>query len=599
MNFPSTAAPQDSASGSIDLRQSADPHQVLADRVEHLYGQMPIAIGATIIAGAFASWELQGRWLTQLVWYWGAIVLAFTAAATGLLIAYRRSANKIDEAEQWLRSLGIAALANGVSWGLAGAVFFRSLTEDQQVFLSFLFAGIMSIGIPVYAASWPIFAIYAAGILFPLTYVLATIGSRLFVDIAVLVPALYLVYVGIAYRLHQVFSSGYRLRHAYGKLTEDYTALNLQIEQQLEELLEAQREVEASGRKLTLFAERAPIAVLELDRNATMLETNPATEILFGYPGADLIGRNMFQMLYAPDNAPQNKILWESFIVERLPVTLPQTVCVRRDGIEVICEFTLTPLVNDENELLSVIAQIRDVTQTLEMDKMKKEFTSTLSHELRTPLTSIIGALQLINSGVLGDIDKDVLALTTIAERNGQRLLDIINDILDIEKIESGKMSLYFEDVSLAGIINESVILNQSFANRFKIRLATPEPIHDAQVHVDRKRLLQVLTNLISNAAKFSPEGGTVELFADLGLEMVRVSIGDRGLGIPEEFRSRIFGRFAQADSALTRQKGGTGLGLAICKRLLEAMDGRIGFEDREGGGTFFFFEIPLKAPAA
>ena len=596
MRSLSTAAPQASESGQIDLRQSVDPRQLLADRVEHLYSQMPIAIGATIVAGAFATWELQGQWLTQLVWYWGAIVLAYTAAATGLMVAYRRSSDKLAEAEQWLHSLGVAALANGASWGLAGAVFFRSLTEEQQVFLSFLFAGISSIGIPVYAASWPIFAIYAAVILFPFTYVLATVGSRLFFDIAVLVPVLYLVYVGIAYRLHHVFSSGFRLRHAYGKLTEDHLALNHRLEQQLVELGEARLQVEASGRKLTLFAERSPIAVFEFDPEGQILNMNPAAETLFGYSSSELTGRAGTEALFPSTAKAAIAERWRGLIRSREPILGLRLENLRRDGAEITCEWSLTPLVNLENRVISVIVQGRDITQQLEAERMKQEFTSTLSHELRTPLTSIIGSLQLINSGVLGDIDKDVLELTSIAERNGQRLLDLINDILDVEKIESGKLTLFSEPMLLGEMVAESLTLNRGFADRFKVRLAATGEMPPVQVNADRKRLLQVMTNLLSNAAKFSPEGGTVAVTMEVVDGNVRVGVADSGPGIPESFRGRIFGRFAQADMSHTRQKGGTGLGLAICKRLLELMGGKIGFSDRDGGGTIFWFELPQHA---
>jgi signal transduction histidine kinase len=224
---------------------------------------------------------------------------------------------------------------------------------------------------------------------------------------------------------------------------------------------------------------------------------------------------------------------------------------------------------------------------------MKQEFTSTLSHELRTPLTSIIGSLQLINSGVLGDIDKDVLELTTIAERNGQRLLDLINDILDVEKIESGKLTLAPEVLELGELVGESLTLNRAFADRFKVRLSTMGELAPVKVNADRKRVLQVMTNLLSNAAKFSREGTAVEVAMAASPDGVRVEVHDTGPGIPESFRNRIFGRFAQADMSYTRQKGGTGLGLAICKRLLEMMGGRIGFSDRAGGGTTFWFELP------
>src|SRR3990172_3355707 len=599
MNSASTAAPQASAADSIDLRQSADPRRILADRVRQLYSQMPVAIVGTFLISALAAYELRvGRYL-EIVVFWGALVLLLTLASAALYWGYRRSKRKIEEAGLWLRWLGMNALATGATWGFAGAVFFPSHADEQQVFLALVISVLVAAGIPIYAVSWPIYAVYAAGILFPFAYVLATFGNKLFAEIALIVPAFYLLNLGIAYRLNGVFDSGYRLRHAYGKLTEDYTELNDRLEQQLEDFVKAQREVEASGRKLALFAERAPIAVLELDHNATILETNPATEHLFGYPGTELIGRNAIQMLSAPDNLSLNDVVWKSFVAGANPVTLPQAPCVRRDGVEGICEFTLTPLVNEQGELLSVVVQVRDITQAIEIEKMKKEFTSTLSHELRTPLTSIIGSLQLVNSGVMGDTDKDILELTAVAERNAQRLLDLINDILDIEKIEWGKLSLNFEDLSLGDLVDESLTLNRSFADRFKVRLAAIKEMPDVKVHVDRKRLLQVLTNLISNAAKFSPEGEAIDVFVTVRGDMARVSVGDRGPGIPEQFRRSIFNRFAQADSALTRQKGGTGLGLAICKRLVEAMNGRIGFEDREGGGTFFFFEIPLKAPAA
>jgi signal transduction histidine kinase len=224
---------------------------------------------------------------------------------------------------------------------------------------------------------------------------------------------------------------------------------------------------------------------------------------------------------------------------------------------------------------------------------MKKEFTSTLSHELRTPLTSIIGSLQLINSGVLGDMTQEVAELTAVAERNGQRLLDLINDILDIEKIESGKLTLVTEVFRLGELVHEALVLNKAFAERFKVRFEVQGSPPAGLVHADRKRLLQIMTNLLSNAAKFSPEDGTVEITLDETASSLRVGVHDRGPGIPDAFRSRIFGRFAQADSTLTRQKGGTGLGLAISKRLVEMMQGRIGFDSRDGGGTTFWFELP------
>ncbi len=578
-----------------EIRDRADPTQVLADRVAQLYRQMPIAIGATFIAGAIATFELQGRWLKELVLIWWAIVVMFTAGASLLLYAYHRTADKVSTASQWLRWLGIAALGNGASWGLAGGVFFRSLSDEQQVFLAFLFAGMASVGIPVYAASWPIFALYAAGILVPFFYVLLTFGNRLFVEIALLVPLFYAINVVIAYRLTQVFHSGYRLRHAYGKLAQDHRSLNQRLERQLVELEEARRQVEASGRKLALFAERAPIAVLELQPDGTVAEVNQAAEVLFGYAANELVGGSA-KKLVLPKFHDEFDRLWRHLLNSRESMAGVKVRNPRRDGITIICEWTVTPLVNIQREVIAVIAQGRDVTAQLEAERMKKEFTSTLSHELRTPLTSIIGSLQLINSGVMGEVDNEIGELTMVAERNGQRLLDLINDILDIEKIESGKLNLTPEVMPVDELVREAMVLNKAFGERFKVRFQSHGDAPARKVHADRKRLLQVMTNLLSNAAKFSPEGAVVDITTEDKDGIVRVAVHDRGSGIPEAFRARIFGRFTQADSTATRQKGGTGLGLAICKRLVEVMHGRIGFDDRPGGGTTFWFELPRHA---
>jgi PAS domain S-box-containing protein len=461
------------------------------------------------------------------------------------------------------------------------------------VFLAFLLAGMMAGGIPVYAASWAIYAVYAAGIVVPFTYVLATFGNRLFIEVALLVPMFYAVNVTVAYRLTQVFHSAYRLRHAYGKLTEDYSVLNHRLERQLGELEEARRQVEASGRKLALFADRAPIAVLELDVEGRMTQVNPGAELLFGYTEAELLGSKVETFLVLPELRGEFARQWTDLIASREPIAGLKIRSPRRDGLQVVCEWTVTPLVNPEGTVIAVIAQGQDVTRQLEAERMKKEFTSTLSHELRTPLTSIIGSLQLINSGVLGDLDQDVAELTGVAERNGTRLLDLINDLLDIDKIESGKLTLVPEVFKLGELVREATVLNKAFGERFKVRFELAAAMQDRVVHADRKRLIQVMTNLLSNAAKFSPEGGVVEVTIEESGPNVRVGIHDRGPGIPESFRSRIFGRFAQADSTTARQKGGTGLGLAISKRLVEMMQGSIGFEAREGGGTTFWFELP------
>lgn len=577
--------------------QRDDRVRVLADQVELLYRQSPLGIAVSLIVGAILGFELySSAKIGELVIFWGLLMVVVSAGSLLVVVSYRRDQDRDAAPHSWLRRYAIAVLGNGVVWGFAGAVFFPGHTDEQQVFLAFVLAGMTTGGLPLFSAVWWVYAIFSAGVVFPFWIVLLTFGSRLFTELSFMLPIFYVLNVMVAYRLGQVFISGYRLRVSYGRLTEDYTALNQRLEHQLIELEEVRRQVEASGRKLALFAERSPIAVLELDSEGRIREVNREAENLFGYPSGELVetGAKVKKLIRPADHAVFDE-KWSELIATRASMAGLRLSNPRRDGIEVVCEWTVTPLVNPDGSIISIIAQGRDITQQLEADRLKQEFTSTLSHELRTPLTSIIGSLQLVNAGVLGELNADQAELTEVAERNGQRLLDLINDILDIEKIDSGKLTLFSEPMSLDHLVSESIKLNQGFADRYEVRLVATGLGQDVTVNADQKRLLQVMTNLISNSAKFSPKGASVDIEIRRASDrVVVVSVSDRGTGIPEAFRNRIFGRFAQADSADTRAKGGTGLGLAICKRLIELMEGTIGFSDRAGGGTTFWFELPI-----
>src|SRR2546423_519473 len=245
------------------------------------------------------------------------------------------------------------------------------------------------------------------------------------------------------------------------------------------------------------------------------------------YAAAEMVGRNGITMLFGAEDRGTTEKWWTRFVAEGKPQTVVAEHCVRRDGLELTCEWTLTPLVNDDGEVTSIVLQGRDITQQRAAERMRSEFTSTLSHELRTPLTSILGSLQLLRSGALGDMDKDQGELVEVAERNGQRLLDLINEVLDIEKIDSGRVTLVPETIALEQLVRESLQLNQGYADRFQVRLALAGELPALDVRADRKRLMQVMTNLLSNAAKFSPPGATVEVRLRPSGDMRRVAVSD------------------------------------------------------------------------
>jgi signal transduction histidine kinase len=226
-------------------------------------------------------------------------------------------------------------------------------------------------------------------------------------------------------------------------------------------------------------------------------------------------------------------------------------------------------------------------------EQLKNEFISVVSHELRTPLTSIHGPLGLILKGVGGELTPEARRLLEMAHRNSRRLMRLVTDILDLQKIESGNLSFELRPVAVQAFLQQALDANQGYAEQHGVELALEEAPRQAVVRADPDRLMQVMNNLLSNAAKFSPHGQRVSVSARRRGDTIRVSVRDRGPGIPESFRERVFEKFAQADTSSARQKAGTGLGLSISKAIMEGMGGRIGFEDREGGGASFWFELP------
>jgi CheY-like chemotaxis protein len=246
-----------------------------------------------------------------------------------------------------------------------------------------------------------------------------------------------------------------------------------------------------------------------------------------------------------------------------------------------------------------LIAQVQDITERKEMERLKNEFISVVSHELRTPLTSIRGSLGLLLGVFKQDLPQKVKSLIEIAYNNCERLIPLINDILDIDKIASGHMRFEIREESVAALIAQAVQANEAYARKYNVSIAVAPIDEGLRVQVDAARCQQVLSNLLSNASKFSPTGGVIEVSAEARDGKVSIAVRDYGDGISEEFQSRIFSKFSQADSSATRAKGGTGLGLHIAKQLVEQMKGTIEFTTLVGQGTTFRVEFPLVAKVA
>lgn len=224
--------------------------------------------------------------------------------------------------------------------------------------------------------------------------------------------------------------------------------------------------------------------------------------------------------------------------------------------------------------------------------EVKSQFLSTVSHELRTPLTSIKGSLDLVNSGVLGQVPVSLKPALTIAAKNSQRLANLIDDLLDLQKMEAGEMKFHFETMNVNELVKEAVESTTGYAAKLGIHVTTILPARELMIRGDHDRLIQVMNNLLSNALKFSNEGGSVRIQVSENGNRVRISVEDDGIGIPENAREQVFGKFSQVDSSDIRKVGGTGLGLNITKQIVERHQGVIDYESEKGAGTTFYVEF-------
>ena len=345
--------------------------------------------------------------------------------------------------------------------------------------------------------------------------------------------------------------------------------------------------------KFRLVVEACPSAMVMTDPVGTIVLVNTETERLFGYRRDALIGRPMEMLvpLRLRGEYLKQRAVFTIHPEARRVNANRELFGLRRDGAEVPIEVWLNPI--HTHGALYVLCVMVDISERKRIDQLKDEFVSTVSHELRTPLTSIAGSLGLLVGGAAGALPETALRLLTIAQTNSQRLVRLINDILDIEKIESGQVVFDFRRISMRALAEQVVDANRVYADGFAIHIRLESGSTPDEVLADQDRLAQVLTNLLSNAIKFSPRGGEVTIGIELRGGSVRISVRDHGDGIPPKFKPHIFQKFAQADATDARQKGGTGLGLSIVKEIVTRLGGSVGFDDADGGGTVFFVELP------
>ncbi len=352
------------------------------------------------------------------------------------------------------------------------------------------------------------------------------------------------------------------------------------------DMADALADASAKERAIVSYAQEV-ICCLDADGRFTRL--NPASEKVWGFKAEELIGKSVLEMVVADDLANTRSAL--SDVIARGASTSLENRLSCKDGASI---DMLWSVYWSEKEK-SLFCVVYNISERKQIERLKQEFYSMITHDLRSPLTAVFGMIKLLDAGAFGQLPELARTKLVVAERNVERLLTLINDLLDIEKLESGKMPLEKRATDMASVVEQSVQAVETSAQRKQIELIIDCP--PITCFADGGRLVQVTVNLLSNAIKFSPEKSSITISCGLEGDHVCLSVKDQGRGIPAHLKESIFKRFEQVAVADSRRNAGTGLGLSICQQIIEAHQGEIGVQSEEGKGSTFWFKIPLAEP--
>lgn len=359
---------------------------------------------------------------------------------------------------------------------------------------------------------------------------------------------------------------------------------------------QAEQALRVNEELLRAAMDKSPIGKALVSPHGRFLKVNPAFCQMLGYTEKDLLA-NDFQTITHPDDLGADLDHLRLLLEGKTVSYQMEKRYLHRDGRMIWAELSVSMVRKPNGECDFLVAQVQDITERKGIERIQDEFASVVSHELRSPLTSVRASLNMISTMPDVQLPAPVRRLVDVSQANTERMIELVNDILDLDQLELGQMRFELADAALAPVTQQAVQAAAALAHKLDVRIALEYIDPSIVVYVDAERYRQVLANLLSNAAKFSPSNSEIEVGAELRGDTVRVFVRDHGDGIPEEFRARIFGKFARAEAGAARQSGGTGLGLHITRQLVEHMNGTIGFVSQTGLGTTFWVEFPCVSP--
>lgn len=537
---------------------------IYAEQLRLLYAALPLSIIATLfnaIILVLVMWPVVEQrylliWLTVMV-----IVMAIRGA---ILSGYKRRRND-NEIRQWGELFLFGTVSAALVWTCA-IVFLFPTEHEYQFFLGFVIGGMTAGAVTSLSYQRTSFLSYMPLLLVPLAMRFFLEGETIQVAMATMVIAFMAVTMTASARIHRDTRQNIALRF---------------------EATSMQKALRQSEGKYQHIFESVPLGIAHFNDSGQILDSNHDFGELAGKHNHSLADWNLVKD--SPD----------SYFSEAVASALREGAARYEGKASAIGGNDNTEIrvylgaVKDEDEVHEGVAIVQDITEEKRLDKAKNEFVSSVSHELRTPLTSIIAVLGLLEGGQLGDLRDDTKEMLELAGRNSKRLLSLINDLLDMGRIEAGELALDMKVCPVMPLLKKAVEEMYPFAQQHEINLGLECDSMQQCIRVDEGRYSQTLLNLLSNAIKFSPAGSEVKVNAVIHKGNVRISVTDSGPGIPDEFQAQLFKRFTQYDASDTKSAGGSGLGLNISSELVSLMGGSLAYKTAQGKGSTFYIDFP------
>jgi len=549
-----------------------DPHELMEhQQLKLLYAAIPNSLLANLFGSIIAIVLFTGIVNPVRLYTWVGILVPLTILRFYHYRQFLHAAPGPQANQAWYVKFRIGSLLMAFAIGSAGFLLFMYDNSNYQMLLALLIVCMASFATSTLAPHRPIVVLFLLILFFPIVATMFLLATEVTHYISWVLILLVLMMIISALGINQT-------------VTE---SIQLSIDAAFRE--ERLRDFK---QRLTAFVQETPLAVIEWNLDKNVIEWNPAAETVFGYRKDEVSMLRPVNLMYNKDGRGLGDILDE--IIGKSGEFHSIQENLRRDGALVLCEWINTPLIDADDKVVGILSLVQDVTQRIANERLKNEFVSIVSHELRTPVTAIKAGLSLLASGVLDDDKEQSAEMLDVALKNTNRLHMLINDILDVDKLESGKMDYRFGACDLAKLVDDVVSANQSYALQYSVDVRTDAMPGACTVYADSDRLFQVLTNLLSNAIKFSDKNREVVISVQCFSRTCRVAVNNRGEVINDADREQMFGKFFQRDSSTTRAKGGTGLGLYICQKILREHGTTLDFESSAEKGTTFFFDLNL-----